>query len=180
MASEKRLLIVLGLSCLLGCEPQRPSVTSDSTPRAMKRVEAIGCWTLSRVTDKTSIVNPDPLPMFVRLDTLLATRGGVRNRRLVQRLDNRGRRLLRDAEGFSFSDEWTADSASDSIRILFNNGLYGSTWVLGLLASRGTVDTLHGRSQAFGDVVPAPEYPITVVMATRIGCAATSDSASGV
>jgi hypothetical protein len=106
---------------------------------------------------------------LVQLDTAIAeawSRGVWR----VLRRDRLGQSVLRDAEGFSVLDTWTADSTTDSIRLVLNNGLYGSRWALALPVGRGRVDTIRGLSRGFGDTDPPPDYPLRSSLAVRVAC----------
>ena len=125
----------------------------NATPRTALRVDAVGCWTLT--LEAGDVLTP----RLVRLDTPVVNITDGPGRRAVQRLDRLGRVVLRDAEGFPLLDAWSADSTSDCIRTIFNNGLYGSTLGLALPARKRGVYVMRGRSEAFGDVVPAPHYP---------------------
>lgn len=167
--------IAITLTCLLGCEPAPRVIATDVTARQSIRGEAVGCWVLSMAAKGIS----PAASLLIQLDTGVAMgeTGGVR---VVHRLDGRGHALLRDAEGFSVHDHWTADARSDSIRLTFNNGLYGSFSVLSLPARDTPSDTLHGLSRVFGDVVPEPAYPVQAATLIRMRCVDTIAAAAGV
>lgn len=165
-------MVWMALCLIVSCD----SATNDgddvhvnATPRAALRADAVGCWVLSGMKDVST-------PNLIRLDSLAAHPSYGYGRRVVQRLNNVGRVVLRDAEGFAPLDSWSADSASDNIRIAFNNGLYGSNWVLELPAGNIREHRIRGQSRAFGDVVPGPDYPDRVVMANRVECKTAVDS----
>lgn len=153
-----------------GCEAPPPPIVSDTTPRVSLRAEAVGCWELNHDVRGRSFERSTPAVTLVRLDTTAADESTRRGARLVQRLDSSGSAYFQDAEGFAFMDTWMADSASDSIRLGFNNGLYGSQWTLSLPRDTGPTDTLRGFSQEFGDVVPPPNYPVRPSIAVRVAC----------
>jgi hypothetical protein len=157
----------LALIGLLGCE--RPYVISDTTPRTSVRPEAIGCWALVPDVGRRPTVDAELTPPLVQLDTAIAEASSRGVRRVLRR-DRLGQPVLRDAEGFSFLDTWTADSTTDSIRLALNNGLYGSRWALALPVGRGLVDTIRGLSRGFGDSYPPPDYPVRSSLATRVEC----------
>jgi hypothetical protein len=145
----------------IGCDS---SHRVSAGPRSALRTEALGCWAL------TPASGDNLTPRFVRLDTSRARTADVPGLRALKRLDSFGDEVLRDEEGFEPIDDWSADSTSDDIRLLFNNGLYGSTWRLTLPAGRSGVNMIRGTSQGFGDVDPPPDYPLRPVRATRIPC----------
>lgn len=167
--------IAITLTCLLSCELAPRVATTDVTPRQAVRVEAVGCWALRASATGISLAES----LRVQLDTVVAMGETAHGVRVVHRLDDRGHALLRDAEGFATQDRWTADARSDSVRLVFNNGLQGSFWALALPARATPSDTLHGVSQGFGDVVPAPAYPSQVATAIRIRCGETNGGAAG-
>lgn len=127
------------------------------------REAAIGCWLLKGMVD-------EPTPTLVKLDALQSPASDSVGRRRVQRIDSLGRVQVRDWEGFEVLDWWTSDQKTDTIRIVFNNGLYGSVWALELSANGDGSDLMRGAARGFGDVVPGPEYPQRSVSATRVPC----------
>ena len=180
MSFAKPYIMCSIFAVLQACEPSRPQLHSHGTARSALRADAIGCWELALAADTANDSDRAKAIMFVRLDSSVARSVGERGERDLQRLDSTGKTLTRDAEGFSFIDSWSADSASDRIRITFNNGLYGSRWVLTLPDSSGQAKTMRGESQEFGDVVPPPPEPIRPSVARRVPCAAAAiDSSPG-
>lgn len=166
--------VVLSFCCFASCESARPVVATDVTPRKELRAEAVGCWRL-----RASASGGSPAEsLFVRIDSI-APPGqlgvGIRN---VQRLDERGNKAARDAEGFAVQDWWTADARSDTIRFLFNNGLYGANWAFELPTGDTARVSLLGSRQGFGDVVPSDPYPVQNARATRVQCVASVNPAT--
>ena len=157
-AAMRRIFLIV-LTFVVGCESESKHLTTNVPQRRSQRPEALGCWPLTfRATEADTLRTANRI--LVQLDT---SRYGDR---VVRRLDSLGNVLVRDVEGLSFSDRWIADSASDSIRIGFNNGLYGSVWVLALPADVRPTDTLCGQSQEFDDVEDS-EHPITAALAIQ-------------
>jgi len=112
----------------------------------------------------------NPTPRVVRLTGVLAEGLLQSGQRVVQRLDSNGNVESRDAEGFAPIDSWAADSVGDSIRIVINNGLYGSSWTLANETTAEKTGVMKGYATAVGDVVPSPNYPVRKVAARRISC----------
>jgi hypothetical protein len=105
------------------------------------------------------------LPLHVRLDSTIARDHSVGVYRVAWRLDTQGQRLLKDVEGFSISDSWAADSASDRVVISTANGLYGAVMVFHLPTASHS-DTMRGRGQEYGDVYPPPRCGVRQAGAT--------------
>lgn len=171
MPSHRSLLnAAVTLTCLFACQPKPRFVVADATPRHALRSDAIGCWALQ--SQAKGISNAQSL--LIKLDSVGAASEIAQGVRVVHRLDTNGQALIQDAEGFNVQDRWTADANSDSVRLVFNNGLYGSFWTLHLSTRVADKNSMSGVSRVFGDVVPEPAYPVQTATATRIQCRDTT------
>jgi hypothetical protein len=168
--SSRYRWIGFSLTLVVGC-----ATTTDrsemSTADRLERV--IGCWRLSGQQDQ-------PTPDIIHIDAAVANPADRADQRTVRRLDREGLVLRHDGEGFAFRDAWRVDATRDSIHLTLTNGLFGSSWVLALPARDGASELMRGRSQAFTDVYPVPNYPDRPVHATRVACQVAEDSVSGV
>lgn len=173
MRPNRLVVIGLALSAVTACEATQEVIATNTTPRRAIRHEASGCWTLH---DKGGTSPGVPQPFVVQLDTSAKRGQSDAGHREIRRLDVSGRPMSVDVDGMKPLDGWTADSMSDSIRLNFNNGLYGSHWVLEVPASAQRIDTLRGFRRQFGDVSPGPDYPNDAVIATRASCVDTLSS----
>jgi len=173
-------LITIGVMLQVACsaplaelDHAKTGLVSEHSPRVAVREDAVGCWLLQGMAD-------EPTPSLARLDSLMVQAVESVGHRLVQRIDSLGHAQARDREGFEVRDSWSADRDTDTIRIVFDNGLYGSTWALELPERGSNPGLMRGVAKGFGDVVPGPNYPQRSVNATRVSCPVASSSSSGV
>jgi hypothetical protein len=164
MSTHTLSQIVVGAMLYVGCSAPSISLV-ERAPRDIVRAGAVGCWLLQGMID-------EPTPPLVRLDSGVVRTNENVGRRVVQRIDTLGRVRTRDGEGFELLDWWSADRDTDTIRIVFNNGLYGSVWALELTRKESSPGSMRGVAKGFGDVVPGPNYPQRTASATRVSCPA--------
>ena len=126
------------------------------TRRALRR-EALGCFTLFDAHRQSTWGRLRNAPAIARLDsaanalhTNLYPRGAT-----YRRVESRdmGNYVIAESSPNRLAPVWSADSLSDSIRIVFSDGYTGSGFIFALpTGSRG--DSLVGRAYTFVDAGP--------------------------
>ena len=154
---------------------------TNTTASAALRTEFVGCWALLDSIGPVEGREPGWSPPIARFDTSFAGGDEAPGTRLVARLDVQRQPLPPSSEsGSAGRSTWTADENGDSIRVTFNNGLYGSHWVLGITSVPAVGDTLHGRRRDFSDAVPDRNQVDHTAAAVRVECVSPARSRAGV
>ena len=143
------LMFLVAIVCVHE-EAPRPS------ERRALRIDAVGCWSLDIGRDhREPHAELSDLPRVARLDTAPwpeIRRDVAHGFRRVSRVDPADTTIPGERE--RWFDNWSADSLSDSVRVLFNNGFAGAQFVLAVAAQGRSRDTAFGRYFDHGDVVP--------------------------
>lgn len=175
------LCVMFSAMTVLACRDTREHTVTNAMSSKVLRSEFVGCWALLDSIGPVDTREPGWSPPIARLDTGFAGRDYASGTRVVTRLDVQRQPLPPSTEsGSAGLSTWTADLNGDSIRLTFNNGLYGSTWVLGGKRAPAIGDTVHGRRRDFSDVVPDTNQANHSAAAVRIECASPARAAAGV
>jgi hypothetical protein len=161
------LAAILGITALAACDRSTlPAITVD--PRL--HADVLGCWRLSLDRNAGPIMTAPNAAMQMRLDSAslqISTRTGAR---VLRRLNADGVPLETDADGIPLRDAWEADAIQPRVRLQFDNGRVGSTWLLDVATDSLGMVGLTGVSQAFDRAKPDAKFPPLRVLASRIGC----------
>lgn len=145
------------VALLIVCSAPREATSQPPLSRAGLRNEAVGCWVLldSTLQSAASTLYWAPAITYLspRPDSSRWANQG-RPFRAASRLDESGRDLnaLDDPRRRGLN-AWSADSLSDSIRVIFTSGFSG-TWFTFSIPSGTTADTLRGFAVERWDYKP--------------------------
>ncbi|HUQ18664.1 MAG TPA: hypothetical protein VM099_03535 [Gemmatimonadaceae bacterium] len=157
-----------------GGDYRRARLTKQS-PRIMARnalrAEALGCYELLDSAGQNASKSMEGVPAIIRVDSMVdLTRdmpAGMTSLRTLGAATV-GTPVYRDPISRDMHPRWSADSLTDSVRLVFTNGFTGALFALNLpVNNRG--DTLKGRAKTFVDVAPL-EGPEGNAWAVRRHC----------
>jgi hypothetical protein len=179
--------VALGIVFVCGCEAREASSSAAASTRSTAappppldtrgtRVDVVGCWRILDRTGASADQSLDFVPPIVRLDSGAETRNlrGVRpGWRVARRLDVAFRALPNGIEpGIDGVTAWTADSVSDSIRVVFDNAFSGTEVIVAAPRAPSPVMTLRGRASRWTDAGPVDVIPGGPVTLERVSCPA--------
>jgi hypothetical protein len=171
----RALSLAAGIA-LCGCSSDAGPAEERAVPvlaRGGLRRAAVGCWQLVDSRGRSASDRIAWAPAIVQLDSAeQSPQSAFPRQRIARRFDPAWRPLPTGFEpGIDGAMTWRADSLTDSVRVEFNNGFFGSVFVLAVPDGR-RLDTLHGRAFEFSDVVPDDSPDHGSVAAVRVRCSA--------
>jgi hypothetical protein len=135
------------------------------------RPEALGCYELLDSARQNASKSMEGVPAIIRVDSMVdvmrGTAPGITSSRTLGAAAA-GKPVYRDPISRDMHPRWSADSLTDTVRLVFTNGFSGAVFALNLpVNSRG--DPLKGRAKTFVDVAPL-EGPEGNAWAIRRDC----------
>jgi hypothetical protein len=144
--------IILGGTLLLGVLlAQQPG----RLLRSGLRSEALGCFELLDSARRTASLSMEGVPPLTRLDSVPDPYPETPSQTTYRRLESIPNTMRLDPVTKIMHPRWSADSLSDTVRLMFTNGFVGGVFALNLPA-KSQIDTLSGEGYAFSDLPPPP------------------------
>lgn len=135
------------------------------------RAEALGWYELLDSAGQNASKSMQGVPAIIRLDSIVdLTRGmasGITSLRTLGPAG--GKPAYRDPVSREMHPRWSADSLTDTVRLVFTNGFSGAVFALNLPVNSHS-DTLKGGAETFTDVGPSFDSPRSTAWAIRRDC----------